>query len=124
VGFLFAPCLWRVARDAATLRAVALAWDWIHAQNRHGEVIRDAEIEMDRIGSKGNPEALQRACNAWVDAWHRAIEDWMRTGGNRQDQHLRGSNTSKSHLLLPQRYHNGNYPATYTATLYNDSVIY
>jgi hypothetical protein len=59
------------------------AWSWIHTHQQHGPAIRAAEADIDRTGAKGHPQELQRACNAWVDAWLRAIEDWMRFGGNR-----------------------------------------
>jgi len=58
------------------------AWNWIHAHQEHCPAVRAAEADIDRIGTKGNPQELQRACDAWVHAWRGAIEDWMKFGGN------------------------------------------
>ena len=56
------------------------AWSWIRAHEIHGSAIRAAEADMDLIGVKDNSQELQRACNAWVDAWRKAIEEWITTG--------------------------------------------
>jgi len=58
------------------------AWIWIHAHQEHGPAIRAAEADIDRIGTRGDPQELQRACEAWVDAWREAIDNWQRIGGN------------------------------------------
>ncbi len=59
------------------------AWSWIHAHQEHSPSIRAAEADIDRIGTKGDPQEFQGACDAWVEVWRKAIEDWMQLGGNR-----------------------------------------
>jgi len=56
------------------------AWSWIHAHAVHSSAIRAAEAEMDRIANKGDPQELQRACDAWVGAWRVSVEEWRRNG--------------------------------------------
>jgi hypothetical protein len=56
------------------------AWSWIRAREIHSSAIRAAEADIDLIGAKGDLQELQRVCNAWVDAWREAIEEWKTTG--------------------------------------------
>ena len=56
----------------------SIAWEWILRGSPHGPVIRAAEGQVDRIGSKGDPAALQSACDAWVASWREGIEGWGR----------------------------------------------
>lgn len=54
------------------------AWSWIHEHDVHGTAIRAAEADINRIGTKGDAQALQRDCDAWAEAWRVAIEEWRR----------------------------------------------
>jgi hypothetical protein len=54
------------------------AWNWIHEHEKHGPAIRSTEADIDRIGTKGDPQELQSVCDAWVDAWREAIEEWLK----------------------------------------------
>jgi hypothetical protein len=42
----------------------------------HGQKIKAAENEVDRIGSTGDLTALEYACTAWVSSWRDGIEGW------------------------------------------------
>jgi hypothetical protein len=53
------------------------AWAWIQGHAQHGVAVHKAEAEIDRIGSKGNPEDLEAACNSLQEAWRKAIEGWL-----------------------------------------------
>jgi hypothetical protein len=62
------------------------AWSFGHAHERQGKAIRNAEAEIDKIGSKGDARSLQQAYNTWVRACREVIEDWKRAfeaGGKR-----------------------------------------
>jgi hypothetical protein len=56
------------------------AWAWIHGHPQHSFSIRNAEAEIDKIGSKGDPEALGQACTIWIHAWMEAIQNWRVIG--------------------------------------------
>lgn len=51
---------------------------WIQNHTIHGPAINEAEAQVNRIGSRGDPMALQKACDAWVEAWREAIEEWRK----------------------------------------------
>ena len=56
----------------------SLAWEWIVHGSRHGRLIRRAEDLMNAVGSKGNHNALDSACDAWLTAWRAGIQNWKR----------------------------------------------
>ncbi len=55
----------------------SLAWEWIVYGSHHGPLIRLAEDRVNAIGSKGDQNALESACNAWVAAWREGIQEWI-----------------------------------------------
>ena len=56
----------------------SVAWEWILRGSHHGIRIQKAEDLIDKIGSRGDPEALALACNAWLSAWRDGIEAWKK----------------------------------------------
>lgn len=56
----------------------SLAWEWIVHGSPHGSLIRQAEDRVNAVGSKGDSNALASACDAWLAAWRRGIQDWKR----------------------------------------------
>ncbi len=64
----------------------SLAWEWIVYGSHYGPLIRQAEDRVNAIGSKGDHNALESACNAWVAAWREGIHEWMsRSSKHSQD---------------------------------------
>lgn len=51
------------------------AWGWIKASN-YWPVISAAEDAVNEIGSHGNPDELNAACQEWIAAWVEAIAAW------------------------------------------------
>ncbi len=64
----------------------SLAWEWIVHGSHHGPLIRQAEDRVNTSGSKGDHNALDSACNAWVAAWREGIQEWM----SRSSKHTQG----------------------------------
>ncbi len=56
----------------------SLAWEWKVHGLPHGPLIRQAEDRVNGIGSKGDPNTLALACNAWLAAWCNGIQEWKR----------------------------------------------
>ncbi len=56
------------------------AWAWIKASD-HWRVICAAENEVNRIGSRGDQDELNAACQGWTTAWVEAMQDWKKANG-------------------------------------------
>jgi hypothetical protein len=54
------------------------AWAWIRASD-YWQTIAAAENEVNRIGSRGNPEELHAACGEWIRIWVETIGEWRET---------------------------------------------
>ncbi len=59
----------------------SLAWKWIVHGSPHGDLIRQAEDRVNAVGSKGDRKALAMACEGWLAAWRRGIQNWKRSSG-------------------------------------------
>lgn len=80
----------------------SLAWEWIFNCSHHGALIRLAEDRVNAVGSKGNREALESACAAWLAAWREGIPGWNSVGrkNNLSLPHLSGCNIAVTAQLL------------------------
>jgi hypothetical protein len=55
------------------------AWAWIKA-SQHWLAITAAEAAVNRIGTRGDPDDLNAACQEWLAAWVVAMREWTSRG--------------------------------------------